>query len=98
PCVKAKPTTARHGSQVGDALGGMLALAAMAPLFLLVAAQLLGANADTGLFPAREELLRLYTNCDEGRWPYGLTDTLVPKTPHEIAAGVARRRALEDGW
>ena len=35
-------------------------------LALLVAP---GVQADTSLFPAREALIRLYTNCDEDRWP-----------------------------
>lgn len=52
---------------------------------------------DTALFPPREVLIRLYTDCDEGRWP-GMADTIIPKTPEELASGVARRRRLEDGW
>ena len=53
---------------------------------------------DTSRFAAREEMIRLYTDCDEERWPWGLEEKLVPKTPDEIRSGVARRQALEDGW
>ena len=53
---------------------------------------------DTALFPPKAELLRLYTNCDEARWPASLVDSLVPKTPGEVRAGVARRLELEAGW
>jgi murein DD-endopeptidase MepM/ murein hydrolase activator NlpD len=70
----------------------------MNSLSLLLALRLAQASPDTALFPPREELLRLYTNCDESRWPYGTGETLVPKTNQELVAGVARRRALEEGW
>jgi murein DD-endopeptidase MepM/ murein hydrolase activator NlpD len=53
---------------------------------------------DTTLFPRREEVLRLYTNCDESHWPASLVDSSVPKTTEELVAGVARRHALEVGW
>jgi len=53
---------------------------------------------DTALFPARETLIRLYTDCDEARWPWGLEETFVPKTDSEMVAGVAQRRALEVRW
>ncbi len=66
-------------------------------IHLLLAFQVAQAP-DTTLFPRREELLRLYTNCDESRWTWGTADTLVPKTSQELIAGVGRRRALEDGW
>jgi murein DD-endopeptidase MepM/ murein hydrolase activator NlpD len=49
-------------------------------------------------FPPRAEMVRLYTNCDEPRWPGGLSDSLVPKTNEELAAWVARRPALELQW
>jgi murein DD-endopeptidase MepM/ murein hydrolase activator NlpD len=67
-------------------------------LWMLLAAQLAGTTAlDSALFPAREAMIRLYTDCDEPRWP-GLVDTLIPKTPDEIRAGVARLRDLEARW
>lgn len=66
-------------------------------IHLLLAFQLAQAP-DTTLFPRREELLRLYTNCDESHWPAGLADSTVPKTHEELVAGVARRLELEAGW
>jgi murein DD-endopeptidase MepM/ murein hydrolase activator NlpD len=53
---------------------------------------------DTAMFPSRQELLRLYTNCNEPRWPWGMTESLVTKTPEELVAGVSRRRSLEARW
>jgi len=53
---------------------------------------------DTTLFPPRETVLRLYTNCDESHWPASLVDSSVPKTAEELVAGVARRQQLETGW
>jgi len=53
---------------------------------------------DTVLFPPRETVIRLYTDCTESRWPWGITDTIVPKSPQEIGEGISRRRSLEDGW
>lgn len=44
------------------------------------------------------DVMRLYTNCDEARWPYGTEERLVPKTRVELDTGVARRRALEASW
>jgi len=57
-----------------------------------------GVQADTSLFPPREALIRLYTNCDEDRWPYGTGETFVPKTTDELVTGVAQRGALEERW
>ncbi len=54
--------------------------------------------ADTALFPAHEAMVRLYTNCDEPRWPWGTEERFVPKTDSELVAGVAQRRALELRW
>src|SRR5438477_9676720 len=54
--------------------------------------------SDTALFPPREALIRLYTNCDEARWPWGLAETFVPKTDSELTAGVAELRRLEAAW
>ena len=65
--------------------------------FLLLA-MLAQSPADTSLFPPREALIRLYTNCDEARWPWGLAEAFVPKTDSELTAGVARRRRLETAW
>ena len=53
---------------------------------------------DTLVFPPRETVIRLYTDCDEARWPWGTEETLVPKTNEEIARGIQRLRALEAGW
>ncbi len=56
------------------------------------------AARDSALFPPREVLIRLFTNCDEARWPWGLDETLVPKSDSELTAGVVQRRALENRW
>jgi murein DD-endopeptidase MepM/ murein hydrolase activator NlpD len=56
------------------------------------------APPDTTLFPPRETVMRLYTDCDEDRWPWGVEEAFVPKPHEEIVAGVARRRALEADW
>jgi len=53
---------------------------------------------DTLVFPPRETVIRLYTDCTEARWPWDTAEAFVPKTPEEISSGVARRRALETGW
>ena len=53
---------------------------------------------DTSRFVTRETMIRLYTDCDEARWPWGTAETFVPKTDSELVAGVAQRRALENGW
>lgn len=53
---------------------------------------------DTTLFPPRETVMRLYTDCDEDRWPWGVEESFIPKTPEEIVSGVARRRQLEAVW
>ncbi len=67
---------------------------------LLLALQIAAAPAplDTALFPARETLIRLYTNCDEPRWPWGLDEVFVTKSDSELVAGVAQLRALEERW
>ncbi len=52
---------------------------------------------DTALFPAKEAIIRLYTDCDEPAWP-GLEDLDVPKTPEELTQGVGRLQALEARW
>jgi murein DD-endopeptidase MepM/ murein hydrolase activator NlpD len=64
---------------------------------LLLAFQL-AQSPDTTLFPRREELLRLYTNCDESHWPASLVDSAVPKRHEELVAGARRRLQLESGW
>ena len=53
---------------------------------------------DTSLFISKEELIRLYTDCDESRWPWGTGELLVPKTDDELRAGAAKRRGLENRW
>lgn len=52
---------------------------------------------DSVVVPAGD-LMRLYTDCSEARWPYGTDERFVPKTPGELDSGVTRRRALEAGW
>jgi murein DD-endopeptidase MepM/ murein hydrolase activator NlpD len=44
------------------------------------------------------DMMRLYTDCDEDRWPYGTDEVFVPKTNDEIVTGLALRRALEERW
>jgi len=70
----------------------------MPALMLLFALQSPPPPADTLLFPPRESVMRLYTDCDEARWPWGIEEVFVPKTAEEIVQGVARRRALEAAW
>lgn len=53
---------------------------------------------DTTIFPPHQSVMRLYTDCDEDRWPWGTAEVYVPKTTAEIAAGIERRRALETAW
>jgi murein DD-endopeptidase MepM/ murein hydrolase activator NlpD len=53
---------------------------------------------DTALFPAREALIRMYTDCDESRWPWGLDETFVTKSDSELVNGVAQLRAYETRW
>jgi murein DD-endopeptidase MepM/ murein hydrolase activator NlpD len=53
---------------------------------------------DTLRFPLRESVIRLYTDCDETRWPWGVEESFVLKTNEELAQGVERLRALEAGW
>jgi murein DD-endopeptidase MepM/ murein hydrolase activator NlpD len=55
-------------------------------------------RGDTLLFPPRESLIRLYTDCTEDRWPWGTEERFVPKSPEEIGQGISRLRALEQGW
>jgi len=52
---------------------------------------------DGELFPDRSALIRLYTDCDEARWP-GLADTLVPKSALELVVGRDWRLDLERRW
>jgi murein DD-endopeptidase MepM/ murein hydrolase activator NlpD len=72
------------------------------PLLPVLSALVLAAQdpslPDTILFPPRETLIRLYTDCTEARWPWGAADSVVPKTREELVTGVARRRGLEDRW
>lgn len=64
---------------------------------ILLAVALASGIHDSIVIP-REELLRLYTDCDETRWPYGVEEVFVAKTTEELVAGVARRRGLEAAW
>jgi murein DD-endopeptidase MepM/ murein hydrolase activator NlpD len=52
---------------------------------------------DSIVIPAGD-LIRLYTNCDEARWPYGTEERFVPKTTGELDSGLVRRRGLEVAW
>ena len=67
-------------------------------LALLSALQLPAPGQDTALFLPREAMLRLYTNCDEDRWPWGIAETFVPKTSDEITTGIHTRQAHEARW
>jgi murein DD-endopeptidase MepM/ murein hydrolase activator NlpD len=42
--------------------------------------------------------MRLYTDCDEARWPFGTEERYEPKTTAELDSAVIRLRALEAGW
>jgi len=53
---------------------------------------------DTSRFLPTAQFIRLYTNCDEARWPDSLDEVLLPKTPEELGNGVVRREALERDW
>ena len=68
------------------------------PLLLAFQATAPAPPADTALFPAHEAMVRLYTNCDEPRGPWGTLERFVPKTDSELTVGVAWRRALELRW
>jgi len=50
------------------------------------------------LFPDRGTVMRLFTDCDEARWPFGTEERYEPKTTAELDSGVVRLRALEAGW
>ena len=66
---------------------------------LTIAAALAAApqTPDSIVIPAGE-LMRLYTDCNEARWPFGTEERFVPKTAGELDSGVVRRRALETAW
>lgn len=61
-------------------------------------AQIEAALADTALFPATPGLLRLYYDCDEARWPWGVEETFVPKTRDEVERGLRVRSRFEQRW
>jgi murein DD-endopeptidase MepM/ murein hydrolase activator NlpD len=65
---------------------------------VLAAGLVLGPQRPDSVVIPRGDLLRLYTDCSEARWPYGTEERLIPKTTEEIASGVVRRRALETAW
>jgi murein DD-endopeptidase MepM/ murein hydrolase activator NlpD len=67
-------------------------------MWVIAIALSLAAAQDTTVFPPRETLIRLYTNCDEARWPWGVEERFVPKSDSELTAGVARLAELERGW
>ena len=50
------------------------------------------------VFPPGGEVMRLYTDCDEARWPFGTEERYVPKTTGELDSAVVRLRALEAAW
>lgn len=53
---------------------------------------------DSVLFPSGGTIMRLYTDCDEARWPFGTEERYEPKTTQELDSAVVRLRALEAGW
>jgi murein DD-endopeptidase MepM/ murein hydrolase activator NlpD len=67
-------------------------------LVLLAALQVSLPVQDSALFLAREAMLRVYTNCDEDRWPWGLAETFVPKTSEEVFTGIRTREVHEARW
>jgi len=67
-------------------------------LALLAALQVTLPVQDTTLFLPREAMLRVYTNCDEDRWPWGIAETFVAKTSEEIFTGIRTREAHEARW
>lgn len=69
----------------------------MFPVVVVLAQLAAPTPLDTALFPAKEAMIRLYTDCDEPAWP-GLEELDVPKTLEELTQGVARLRALEARW
>jgi murein DD-endopeptidase MepM/ murein hydrolase activator NlpD len=52
---------------------------------------------DAALFPDRVAVVRIYTDCDEPRWP-GPEDLRVPKSREEIETAVVWRTSLEQRW
>lgn len=56
------------------------------------------ASASDSLFPDRGTVMRLFTDCDEARWPFGTEERYEPKTTAELDSAVVRLRALEVGW
>jgi len=78
--------------------GALLGLVVLLPALLVVAALAQAPQAPDAVFPPRGDLMRLYTNCDEARWPYGIEERYVTKTTEELDSGVVRRRALEAAW
>ena len=67
-------------------------------LALLAALQVAVPVQDTALFLPRETMIRLYTDCDEDRWPWSVAETFVPKTSEEIFTGIRTREAHEARW
>jgi murein DD-endopeptidase MepM/ murein hydrolase activator NlpD len=67
-------------------------------LFVLVTGLALGPQGPDSVVIPGGDLMRLYTDCSEARWPYGTDERFVPKTTEEIDSGVVRRRALESVW
>ena len=67
-------------------------------LFALVAGLALPPQFPDSIVIPRGDVMRLYTDCGEARWPYGTEERFVPKTTEEIDSGVVRRRALESLW
>lgn len=69
----------------------------MASLAFALAALAPPGDTDSVLIP-RDSMIRIYTDCNEARMPGSLEELLIPKTPEELIAGAARRRALEPVW
>ena len=68
------------------------------PVIVLAAALTAAPQHPDSLVIPAGDLMRLYTDCGEARWPYGTEERFVPKTTGEIDSGVVRRRALEAAW
>jgi len=61
-------------------------------------AQVAVTPAPDSLFPDRGTMMRLYTDCDEARWPFGTEERYEPKTTEELDSIVIRLRSLEARW
>jgi murein DD-endopeptidase MepM/ murein hydrolase activator NlpD len=76
----------------------LLGLGVLLPALLIAVALAQAPQAPDTVFPPRGDVMRLFTDCYEARWPYGTEERYVPKTTEEMDTGVARLRALEALW